>query len=51
MKTLQANILKRALGDKGFKDLQEQYVNAKLTHRGTTPPATNKFVWRLWGKS
>lgn len=41
MQTLQANILRRALGDKGFDSIIEQYKEARLRGRTVRKPSQN----------
>lgn len=43
MTTLQVAILKRALGDKGFESLHEQYVAARHRGKVLTPPSASQM--------
>lgn len=38
MKTLNENVLRRALGDKGFEEIYQQYCDARQNGRSATPP-------------
>ena len=43
MKAIQVSILKRALGDKGFEDVYQQYCEARYSKRNSQPP-TDKQI-------
>ena len=50
MKALQISILKRALGDKGFADLVEQYRNASDRRNRNEPPSAKHIHLASLGK-
>lgn len=43
LKTLQTSVLVRALGEKGYKSIEEQYIGARLRSKTTTRP-TDKQI-------
>lgn len=50
MKIMQASILKRALGDKGFEELVEQYRGASLRNSKDGKPSENQIRLASLGK-